>query len=80
MMDNEQAKAEEEKRVRRLQRTVDLALFYINAAPLTREQAEHLVSLVRNQALRLFPDKADTYDLIYQPRFNRLLAERFGLH
>lgn len=79
-MDDSHARAEEDKRVRELQRTVDLALFYISVAPMTREQAENLVSLVRSKALRLFPDKEHTYDLIYQPRFTRALRERFGLH
>jgi hypothetical protein len=35
---------------------------------------------VRSKALDLFPDKGDAFDLIYQPRFNRVLDERFGLH
>ena len=72
--------ADEERRLRELQRTVDLALFYLKKAPIARPEAESIVDLVRKKALDLFPDKGDTFDLIYQPRFNRLLSERFGLH
>jgi hypothetical protein len=79
-MTDPKALAEEERRIRRLQRTVDLALFYLAVGPLDRRAAEALVDQVRAKALELFPDKGETFDLIYQPRFNRALAERFGLH
>ena len=72
--------AEEDRKIRQLQRTVDLALFYIAAADIDREKAEKMVHLVRAKALDLFPDKAETFDLIYHPRFTRLLNERFGAH
>ncbi len=72
--------ADEERRVRELQRTVDQALFYLSVASLTREQAEKITSQVKAKALNLFPDKEETYDLIYQPRFRRVLSRRFGLH
>ncbi|MEW6262984.1 MAG: hypothetical protein AB1641_07885 [Thermodesulfobacteriota bacterium] len=75
-----QALAEEERRIRELSRTVDLALLYLQAAPLDREQAQELVRRVRAKAMRLFPDKAATFDLIYQPRFRRVLVKRFGLN
>ena len=79
-MTDRRALAEEERRIRRLQRTVDLALLYLSLAPLDRRSAEELVEQVRAKALELFPDKGETFDLIYQPRFNRVLDERFGLH
>ena len=79
-MSDSQALAEEERRIRQLQRTVDLALLYLSRAPLERKAAEELVDKVRAKALELFPGKEETFDLIYQPRFNRILEERFGLH
>jgi len=79
-MTDPKALAEEERRLRQLQRTVDLALVFLSLGPLDRRAAEALVERVRAKALELFPDKGETFDLIYQPRFNRVLAERFGLH
>jgi hypothetical protein len=35
---------------------------------------------VKKQALRLFPEKEETFDLIYLPRFRRLLREKYQLH
>ena len=29
-------------------------------------------------AVAMFPGKENTFDLLYLPRFSRLLAERFG--
>jgi hypothetical protein len=41
-------------------------------------EAEAMVAGVRGAALRLFPGKELAFDLIYLPRFRRLLTERFG--
>ena len=74
------ALAEEEARIRRLQRTVDLALFYIRAAPINRNTAEMITDKVRARAIEMFPGKEETFDLIYLPRFRRAMEEKFGLH
>jgi hypothetical protein len=42
---------------------------------MTRADAEMLVANVRARILELFPDGADTYELIYAPRFRRLIEE-----
>jgi hypothetical protein len=34
---------------------------------------------VRAEARRIFPDKEQTFELIYTPRFRRLIAEKYGL-
>jgi len=72
--------ADEERRIRELRRTVDLALFYISAGPLDLQEAVTLVEEVKAKVLRLFPGKEETFELIYRPRFRRVLASRFGLH
>jgi len=54
---------EESRRVRRLQVVV--------------EEAAELVASTRRFALSLFPDKGPTYDLIYAPRFRRLMWEKY---
>ena len=43
------------------------------------EEASAMVAETRRFALHLFPDKGQTYDLIYQPRFKRLLFEKYHL-
>ena len=70
---------EENRKVRRLQVVVDLVMNVIGQSDLSVEEALELVASTRQFALQLFPDKASTYDLIYQPRFRRLLAERFKI-
>ncbi len=43
------------------------------------EEAMQLVASTRQLALQLFPDKEFAYDLIYQPRFRRLLSEKYRI-
>lgn len=68
---------EENRRVRRLQVVVDLVMNLLWQSDLPVEEAAALVAETRQFALRLFPDKEQTYDIIYQPRFRRLLAEKY---
>jgi hypothetical protein len=68
---------EENRRVRRLQFVVDLVLRVLWQSDLPVEEAAELVAATRRFALSLFPDQGPTYDLIYQPRFRRLLAEKY---
>lgn len=69
--------ADEQRRLRELRTVVDLAASVIAQGHLGRGEAERLVAAARERALRLFPDKAATFDLILAPRFARLVAE-FG--
>lgn len=70
--------AEEERRVRVLKVTVDLLLRAIAADPgMTRDKAEEAMREARGLAVRLLPDKGGTFDLIYAPRFERAIRERF---
>lgn len=43
------------------------------------EEASEMVAATRRFALQLFPDKAHTFDLIYRPRFQRVLAEKYKI-
>ena len=45
---------------------------------MTLEQAWEHVRALKGAAVAMFPGKEETFDLIYLPRFSRLLAERFG--
>ncbi|HYA94789.1 MAG TPA: hypothetical protein VEC95_00825 [Terriglobales bacterium] len=47
---------------------------------LTIEQASELVANTKRAALAMFPDKEFAYDILYKPRLQRLMRERFRLH
>ncbi len=68
---------EEEKKLRRLRFVVDFALQYVSTQNITHDEALRVVEGVRKHALKLFPGKEETFDLIYVPRFRRVLNERF---
>lgn len=71
--------AEENRKVRRLQLVVDLVTNLLWQSDIPLEEASELVAQTRQFALHLFPDKEQTYDLIYQSRFRRVLAEKYRL-
>ncbi len=70
---------EENRKVRRLQLVVDLVLNVLRQPDMPVEEAAELVAATRRFALNLFPDKEQTYNLIYQPKFQRLLAEKYKM-
>jgi hypothetical protein len=43
------------------------------------EEAQKVVQGVRQHAFHLFPGKEETFELLYTPRFRRLIAEKFSL-
>lgn len=75
------AVAEEERRVRYLARAVDGALAAIAHGRVADARAAgDLIAGLRRLALALFPGSGDTFDLIYRPRLQRALAQRFEKH
>jgi hypothetical protein len=68
---------EENRRIRRLRLLVDLALEYIEDKPLTHDEAIGIVEGVKRHAISLFPGKEEAFDIIYAPRFKRLLNTKF---
>ena len=71
---------EEERKLRQLRLVVGLTMSTISQTNLSLGEASQMVTATRQFALRLFPGKELVFDLIYQPRFRRLLAEQFRLH
>ena len=71
--------AEETRRLRRLQLTVRLVMNVICQGNLPFEEASEMVAATRRVALDLFPGKPGTYDLIYRPRLQRLLVQKYRL-
>jgi hypothetical protein len=70
---------EESRKVRRLQIAVDLVMSVLRQSEIPVEEAAELVAQTRAYALSLFPDKEATYDLLYQSRFQRLMAEKYRM-
>jgi len=71
---------DEERRVRQLRLAVGLTMSTISQTNLSLGETSQMVTATRQFTLRLFPGKELAFDLIYQPRLRRLLAERFRLH
>ena len=69
----------EEKKLRRLGRAMDVAAALLWRVDLTLEEAQDVVSHAKQTAIELFPDKEETFDLIYAPRFRRILVEKYQL-
>jgi hypothetical protein len=72
----ESAVREENRRVRFL---VDLSLVSIQQEVLSLDEAEKVVEDVKQAACNLFPGKEETFELVYRPRFQRIIQERFGV-
>ena len=70
---------EESRRIRRLQLMMQLVASVISQGNLPIEEASELVASSRRAALNLFPDKEAAYDLIYRPRLQRLLREKYRI-
>ena len=70
---------EEEKKMRRLRFIVDLAEAVLMQSSLTLRESLDLMDQTKKAALVLFPDKESVYDLIYLPRFRRIIHERFTI-
>jgi hypothetical protein len=77
----EQQELEEESRkLRRLQIMMNMVMSVIaQDEGLTVEEAAELAANTKRAALAMFPDKELAYDLIYKPRLQRLMAERFRI-
>ena len=73
-------RVEEARRIRRLQIMMSLVMSVISQDPdLTLEEAAEMAANARRAALAMFPDKELAYDILYRPRLQRLMNERFRL-
>ena len=69
---------EENRKVRFLRTLVDLSILSIQEEDLPFEGALKIVEEVRTAAMNLFPGKQEAFELIYRPRFHRVIQARFG--
>ena len=73
-------RAEENKLIRRLQMMMNLVLQTIaQDHTLAIDEASQMIADSRKAALAMFPGKELAYDLIWRPRFQRLMRERFRI-
>jgi hypothetical protein len=83
---NERARLEaeeqvqEQKLIRRLQLMMNLVMQTIaQDSSLSIDEAAQMIADSRKAALAMFPGKELAYDLIWRPRFQRLMRERFRI-
>lgn len=69
---------EEERRMRRLRFIVDLAqAVLMQQQDLTLREAFDIMRDTKSAAMTLFPDKESVYELIYTPKFRKIISDRF---
>ena len=74
-------RAEEQKLIRRLQMMMNMVMQVIaQDGSLTVDEAAQMIADSRKAALAMFPGKELAYDLIWRPRFQRLMRERFRIN
>ncbi|MDZ7263472.1 MAG: hypothetical protein ONB16_02725 [candidate division KSB1 bacterium] len=71
-----QALAEEEQKMKQLRAIVDLTAAVLRQGNLSLIEAIAMIRGAKKQVLHLFPDKEEAFDLIYKPRFERILREQ----
>ncbi|HVW76843.1 MAG TPA: hypothetical protein VHB45_04470 [Alloacidobacterium sp.] len=71
---------EEQRKIRRLQIMMNMVMAVISQDDkLTVDEAAEMVADTRKAALAMFPDKELAYNLIYKPRLQRLMRERYRI-
>lgn len=71
--------AHEDLLIRQLRFLVDLTFATLaQDDSLTLDEAWDHVRALKGAAIAMFPGKDTTFDLVYLPRFSRLLKERFN--
>jgi hypothetical protein len=73
-------RVEEARRIRRMQLMIHMVMQVIQQdAGLRVEEASEMVADTRRAALAMFPDKQLAFDLIFWPRLQRLMRERYRM-
>jgi hypothetical protein len=72
---------DEQRKLRRLQIMVNMVMSVIcQDMSLTIDEASEMVADTRRAALAMFPGKELAFDLLFKPRLQRLMRERFRIH
>jgi hypothetical protein len=78
-MENPKEVLEENRKVRFLRFLVDFSILSIQEGDLSFEEAMKVVEDAKQAACGLFPGKEEVFELIYRPRFNRVIRQRYHL-
>ncbi len=71
---------EESRKIRRFQMVVNMVMQVIaQDSTLSVEEASEMVADTRRMAMGMFPDKELAFNLIYWPRLQRLMRERYRM-
>ena len=77
---NAAEQAEEQRLLRRLQMMMNMLMQVIaQDRSLTIDEASQMIADSRKAALAMFPGKELAYDILWKPRFQRLMQERFRI-
>ncbi len=79
MKPDKEALLAEETRLKKLRRIMDFTAALLWQADLALSEAQELIADAKEKTLELFPDKGETFDLIYGSRLRRILAEKYHL-
>jgi hypothetical protein len=67
---------DEQLRMGRLRRVVDVTAYWLAKGSFTHEEALSIIEHARGEILKLCPGKDDVFELVIRPRFQRILNER----
>ena len=70
---------DESRRIRRLRILVQLTIESIAAGDMTPEEATGMIAATRRVALEMFPGKERAFDLLYRPKFQRVMHAVYRL-
>ena len=75
-----QTTTEEDRLIRRMQFMLGLVMQTIaQDSSLSVDDASQMIADSKKAALAMFPDKELAYEIIWRPRFQRLMRERFRI-
>jgi len=77
-MEKNGSQKDEDRKIRRLKMMVNLGLAVLRQERLSRKEAEEMVESIRRSALRMFPGKETTWEIVYAPRFRWTIEEKWG--
>ena len=77
---SEAERQEESRKIRRLQMMMNMVMSVISQdETLTIDDASEMIADCKRAALHMFPDKEMAFNLIYRPRLQRLMRERYRI-
>jgi hypothetical protein len=73
---NQSAITEEQLRMGRLKRIVDITAYWLEQGSFNHDEALSIIEHARGEILNLCPGKEDVFDLVIRSRFLRIINER----